>query len=60
MADYSLASVFWLYSLMLLFAAGALAFLFWAVKSGAVANSEAPKYRMMEDEEGEIRGDPNR
>jgi hypothetical protein len=59
MADYSLVSVFWLYSLMLLFGAGALAFLYWAVKSGAVKNSEAPKYRMMEDEEGEARGDTN-
>jgi len=57
MADYTLGSVFSLYSLMLLFAAGALAFLYWAVKSGAVADSEAPKYRMMEDEEGELRGD---
>ncbi|HKV12560.1 MAG TPA: cbb3-type cytochrome oxidase assembly protein [Thermoanaerobaculia bacterium] len=61
------SSVFWLYTTMFLFGSGALLFLYWAVKSGAVAGSEAPKYRMMEDdlprpssalpEGGEIHGD---
>ena len=50
MADYAAVSVFWLYTLMLVFAAGALFFLFRAVQNGAVADSEAPKYRMLEDE----------
>ena len=57
MADYTAASVFWLYALMLLFASGALFFLFRAVRSGAVAADEAPKYRMLEDE-GDIHGEP--
>jgi len=61
MSDPSTFSVFWLYTLMLLFAAGALAFLYWAVRSGAVSGSEAPKYRMMEDDlEGETHGDATR
>jgi len=61
MSDPSALSVFWLYTLMLLLAAGALAFLYWAVRSGAVSGSEAPKYRMMEDDlEGETHGDATR
>lgn len=71
MADPAAFSVFWLYTLMLLFAAGALVFLYWAVKSGAVANGEAPKFRMLEDDlpvasstaslkGGEIHGDVSR
>jgi hypothetical protein len=39
-----------MYSLMALFAAGALFFLLRAVRSGAVSGDEAPKYRMLEDE----------
>ncbi|HSK78618.1 MAG TPA: cbb3-type cytochrome oxidase assembly protein [Thermoanaerobaculia bacterium] len=50
MFDSAATSVFWLYTTMFLFGTGALLFLYWAVKSGAVANSEAPKYRMMEDD----------
>lgn len=50
MAHPAALSVFWLYTLMLLFASGAFLCLYWAVKSGAVANDEAPKYRMMEDD----------
>lgn len=68
MADPAALSVFWLYALMLLFASGALAALYWAVMCGAVANDEAPKFRMLEDdlpvvpsavlpEGGEIHGD---
>lgn len=50
MFDSTASSVFWLYTTMFLFGAGALLFLYRAVKSGAVANDEAPKYRMMEDD----------
>ena len=56
MNDVGTASVFWMYSLMLLFASGALFFLYRAVQSGAVADDEAPKYRMLEDE-GESHGE---
>jgi hypothetical protein len=49
-SDYTWASVYWMYSLMALFAAGALFFLWRAVRSGAVSGDEAPKYRMLEDE----------
>ena len=48
MSDYTWASVYWMYSLMALFAAGALFFLWRAVRSGAVSGDEAPKYRMLE------------
>lgn len=50
MNDFSWPSVYWMYSLMALFATGALFFLFKAVQSGAVAKDEAPKYRMLEDD----------
>ncbi len=57
MAHPAAVSVFVLYSLMFTFAAGALAVLYWAVRSGAVADDEAPKFRMMETEdEGESHG----
>ncbi len=48
--DYTYPSVFWIYSVMALFVVGAVFFLWKAVKSGAVANDEAPKYRMLEDD----------
>ncbi len=48
--DYSYPSVFWMYSLMGLFVTGALFFLWRAIRSGAVANDEAPKYRMLDDD----------
>lgn len=51
MADYAWASVYWMYSLMALFALGAAFFLGQAVRSGAVSGDEAPKYRMLEDDE---------
>lgn len=51
MADYAWASVYWMYSLMALFALGAAFFLRQAVRSGAVSGDEAPKYRMLEDDE---------
>jgi hypothetical protein len=49
-SDYTWASVYWMYSLMALFAVGALFFLWRAIRSGAVSGDEAPKYRMLEDE----------
>lgn len=51
MADYAWASVYWMYSLMALFALGAAFFLRQALRSGAVSGDEAPKYRMLEDDE---------
>lgn len=57
MADYTYASVFWMYSLMTLFVVGAAFFLARAIRSGAVSGDEAPKYRMLEDDEPAV---PNR
>lgn len=61
MFAHTALSVFVLYTLMFTFAAGALAALYWAVKSGAVADDEAPKYLMLEDgmpeDEGGNHGD---
>lgn len=54
MSDYTWASVYWMYSLMALFAAGAAFFLWRAIRSGAVSGDEAPKYRMMIDDEGTL------
>jgi len=50
-ADYAWASVYWMYSLMALFVLGAAFFLGKAVRSGAVSADEAPKYRMLQDDE---------
>ena len=50
MADYTYASIFWIYSVMALFVVGAAFFLHRAIRSGAVSADEAPKYRMLEDE----------
>jgi hypothetical protein len=49
-SDYTWTSVYWMYSLMALFALGAVFFLCRALRSGAVSGDEAPKYRMLEDE----------
>jgi len=57
MPNLTALSVFWLYTLMFLFAAGAFAFLWWAVRTGAVAGSEDPKYRMLEDDAGGSHGE---
>lgn len=48
--DYSYPSVFWMYSIMALFVTGTAFFLVKAIRSGAVADDEAPKYRMLEDD----------
>ncbi len=50
MSDYTWSSVYWMYSVMALFGAGAVFFLVKAIRSGAVADDEAPKYRMLEAE----------
>ena len=50
MADYSWASIFWIYSIMAMFVAGAAFFLVKAIRSGAVSGDETPKYRMLEDD----------
>jgi hypothetical protein len=51
MADYTWSSVIWMYSLMVMFGAGTVFFLVKAIRSGAVAADEAPKYRMLEDDD---------
>ncbi len=51
MTDYSYPSVLWMYSLMALFVVAAVFFLWKAVASGAVANDEEPKYRMLEEDD---------
>lgn len=48
--DYTYPSVFWIYSVMAMFVVGAAFFLWKAIRSGAVANDESPKYRMLEDD----------
>ena len=55
MRDYTWASIYWMYSIMALFAVGALFFLWRAVRTGAMTADEAPKYRMLEDDELERR-----
>ncbi len=53
MADYTWTSVYWMYSLMALFVAGTAFFLAQAIRSGAVRDDEAPKYRMLHDDHPE-------
>lgn len=48
--DATSASVYTMYAVMALFATAALYFLVNAVRTGAVADDEAPKYRMLEDD----------
>jgi hypothetical protein len=55
--DYSWPSVYWMYSLMTLFAGSAVFFLLRAVQSGAVADDEAPKFRMLADDDAGERGE---
>lgn len=50
MRDYSWASVYWIYSLMAMFVLGAGWFLVRAIRSGAVRDDEAPKYRMLDED----------
>ena len=59
MADYTWASVFWMYSLMALFVVGTAFFLVRAIRTGAMSGGEEPKYRMLLDEEPETRARRN-
>jgi hypothetical protein len=54
-ADYTWTSVYWMYSLMGLFVVGTGFFLVQAIRSGAVRDDEAPKYRMLHDDQPERR-----
>lgn len=54
LGDYTYPSIFWIYSVMGLFVFGALFFLVKAIRSGAMTSDEAPKYRMMEDDDVRI------
>jgi hypothetical protein len=51
MNDYTVLSTVPMYAFMGLMVAGALLALGLAIKSGAVRDDEAPKYRMLEDDE---------
>ena len=44
--------IYGVYALMASFAASALCLLVWAVKTGAMKDDEAPKFRMLDDEDG--------
>jgi hypothetical protein len=53
MQDYSYPSIYFSYFLFALFAGGALYFFIRSLRHGYLGrDSEAPKYRMMQDEEG--------
>jgi hypothetical protein len=60
--DYTYASVFWMYSLMALFVVGTAFFLVRAIRTGAMSGDEAPKHRMLEDDDAGLAapGDPAR
>lgn len=51
MSDYTVVSTVPMYAFMGLMVAGALIALGLAVRSGAIQDDEAPKYRMLEDDE---------
>ena len=44
--------IFGVYALMASFVASAACLLVWAVRTGAMKDDEAPKYRMLDDEDG--------
>jgi nitrogen fixation-related uncharacterized protein len=44
--------IYGVYALMGCFVASALCLLAWAVRSGAMKDDEAPKYRMLRDDDG--------
>jgi hypothetical protein len=50
-ADYTYASVFWMYSLMALFVVATAFFLARAIRTGAVSGDEAPKFRMLQEDD---------
>jgi len=53
MNDYTVLSTVPMYAFMGLMVAGALVALGLAIRSGSVKDDEAPKYRMLEDDEPE-------
>jgi nitrogen fixation-related uncharacterized protein len=44
--------IYGMYALMASFVASALCLLVWAVRTGAMKDDEAPKYRMLDDDNG--------
>jgi len=44
--------IFGVYALMASFVASALCLLVWAVRTGAMKDDEAPKFRMLDDDDG--------
>ncbi len=60
MSDYSYPSVYFSYFLFALFAGGAVFFFIRSLKDGYLgANSEAPKYRMLDDDPQDEEQQPN-
>lgn len=51
MTDYTVLSTVSMYAFMGLMVAGALVALGFAIRSGAVRDDEAPKYRMLQDDD---------
>jgi nitrogen fixation-related uncharacterized protein len=44
--------IFGVYALMASFVASALCLLVWAIRTGAMKDDEAPKFRMLDDDDG--------
>jgi hypothetical protein len=59
-ADYTWASVLWMYSLMALFVLATGFFLVKGLRSGAVTGGEEPKYRMLHDDLPAVAGEARR
>lgn len=57
MSDYTVQSTVPMYAFMAFMVAGALVALGAAIRSGAVKDDEAPKYRMLHDDETETFAD---
>lgn len=51
MSDYGWTSVYWTYSIMAMFVAGAAFFLYRAIRTGSVGWDESPKHQMMQDDD---------
>jgi len=50
LSPYISAAANWLYALMAFFGIAALLFMLRAIRTGAMADDESPKYRMLEDD----------
>lgn len=44
--------IFGVYALMASFVASAVCLLLWAIRTGAMKDDEAPKFRMLDDDDG--------